>query len=248
MTKTRHKAKAAATYHNSENVYAMNSYMADQKIQNKKVYLKAKSVRQEEYISLLTDWNKQLVLATGPAGTGKSYLAVLAGIQALKSKEVQKIVITRPAVAAGDEQHGFLPGTITEKMAPWTQPIFDVMQEYYSVRDLTHMLEEKIIELAPLAFLRGRSFSNCWIIADESQNCSKPLMKMLLTRIGEGSKMIVTGDINQTDREFTNNNGLQDFISRLSYCSDSIGTVDFDTADIQRSELVKEILYLYGED
>lgn len=248
MTKPRRKARAA-TYHNDNNVFAMRGYAEDQKIQNKKVYLKPKSEKQAEYIDVLTDWEKQLVLTTGPAGTGKSYLAVLAGIKALKEKDIQKLIITRPAVGADDEKHGFLPGTIDEKMAPWVRPLFDVMQEYYTVRELIEMRDEQIIELSPLAFMRGRSFSNSWIIFDEAQNSSINQMKMVLTRIGEGSNMVVTGDMNQTDKAFMNNNGLKDFASRLVHSrSNSIALVNFDTTDIQRSSLCREVLNLYGEE
>ena len=247
MTKPRRKARVA-TYHSDNNVFAMRGYAEEQKIQNRKVYLKPKSEKQAEYIDVLTDWNKQLVLTTGPAGTGKSYLAVLAGIKALKEKEIEKIVITRPAVGVENESHGYLPGTMNEKMAPWTQPILDVLLEYYRQADIAVMLDEKIIELAPLAYQRGRTFKNSWVIVDESQNMTINQMKMILTRLGDNSKMIVTGDLQQTDKQFSSKNGLLDFIERMKVTSnDLFSHCEFSGLDIQRGEVVAAVLKMYGD-
>lgn len=213
--------------------------------QRKEVHLTPKSLKQEEYIELLLDPTKYVVFATGPAGTGKTMLAVLAAIKAYKEGTCDKIIITRPAVTVDDEQHGFLPGDLNEKMAPWTRPIFDVMKEYYSPREITQMLEDEIIEVSPLAFLRGRTFKNSWIIFDEAQNSSLMSMKTALTRIGDNSKMIITGDLDQTDlRQSTN--GLSDFLSKLKKGNSSIiALVEFNKKDIQRSQAVKEVLAIY---
>ena len=131
-------------------------------------------------------------------GTGRTLLGVLAAI-GLRSGKCEKIIVTRPAVSV-DEQHGFLPGTLVEKMAPWTRPIFDVFEEYWSPQQIEAMITDGVIEIAPLAYMRGRTFKNCYIIADEMQNATPSQMKMLLTRIGTGSRIVVTGDLNQHDR------------------------------------------------
>jgi phosphate starvation-inducible PhoH-like protein len=217
--------------------------------QRKEVRLIPKSLKQEEYIDLLLDPQKLVIFATGPAGTGKTMLAVLAAIKAYKAGECEKIVITRPAVGVDDEKHGFLPGDLNEKMAPWTRPIFDVMKEYYSPREIALMLEDEIIEISPLAFLRGRTFKNSWIIFDEAQNSTSNQMKMVLTRIGDNSKMVITGDLNQNDRKFASENGLREFIALLpKRTSQMIQLVNFDNKDIMRHNVVREVLTMYGEE
>jgi len=216
--------------------------------QRKTVTLIPKSVNQEEYIELLTDNSKSIVFATGPAGTGKTMLAVLAGIKAYKEGEVKKIVLTRPAVGVDDEQHGFLPGDINAKMEPWTRPLFDVFHEHYSPKEVARMLEEQTIEISPLAFQRGRTFKDCWIVFDEAQNSTVNQMKMILTRLGEGTKIVVTGDLNQTDRQFKVNNGLTDIVAKIKLSkSDVFGLAGFSTRDVQRSRAVSEVLKIYGE-
>ena len=175
-------------------------------------------------------------------------LAVLAGLQALRKGEVNKIVLTRPAVGVDDERHGFLPGTLNQKMEPWTKPLFDVVMEYYDKREVAKMVEEEIIEISPLAYMRGRNLKNSFIICDEMQNATVNQMKMVLTRIAENSKLVVTGDLNQTDRQFTKTNGLLDFIERMREQSSSgIGHVHLSAKDIQRHPIVKEVLTIYGE-
>jgi len=211
-----------------------------------KVTILPKNLAQEDYLALLDNPQKDIVFATGPAGTGKTMIAVLTAIRALKSGQVDKIVVTRPAVSV-DEQHGFLPGTLVEKMAPWTRPIFDVFEEYYSPREIEAMIAENIVEIAPLAYMRGRTFKNAWIIADEMQNATPSQMKMLLTRIGQGSRLVVTGDLAQHDRGY-DNNGLKDFIHRINDVSQHIGSVEFDQCDVERHPAVKEVLALYGEE
>lgn len=211
-----------------------------------RVKILPKNLAQEDYLALLDDPYKDIVFASGPAGTGKTMMAVLAAIRSLKAGEIDKIVVTRPAVSV-DEQHGFLPGTLVEKMAPWTRPIFDVFEEYYSPKEIETMIAENIIEIAPLAYMRGRTFKNAIIIADEMQNATVNQMKMLLTRIGTGSRIIVTGDLAQHDRGF-DNNGLKDFISRLSSNSQRIGAVEFTQEDVERHPAVKEVLKIYGDE
>lgn len=212
------------------------------------VELIPKSLNQETYIDLLTDDSKLIIFATGPAGTGKTMLAVMAAIKAYKEGTCKKIVITRPAVGVDDEQHGFLPGTLNQKMEPWTRPIMDVFAEYYKPAEITRMLDEQIIEVSPLAFMRGRTFKNSWIIADEMQNATPSQMKMLLTRLGDGSKMVVTGDTRQADRK-EDNNGLLDFkrlVSQYENCKFVAG-VEFAGKDVHRHQAVVEVLRIYGE-
>lgn len=239
----RNKKYAAQQQIPHENTISFNSYL------NRRPTLNPKSLKQEDYIELLTNPDKHIVLAVGPAGTGKTMLAVLAGVRALKDGTVKKIVVTRPAVGVDDEKHGFLPGDINSKMEPWVKPIFDVILEYYTHRDLQKMLDEEIIEISPLAFMRGRNLRDAFIICDEMQNATTNQMKMVLTRLAEGSKMVVTGDLHQMDKKFHSDNGLKDFISRLnSHKSRSIGLVEFATSDVQRHRVVREVLNLYGEE
>ena len=210
-----------------------------------RVSLHARNANQKEYLKKLQDENTNIVLAIGPAGTGKTMLAVQHGIKLFQDGLVDKIVVTRPAVSV-DEDLGFLPGDLNEKMAPWTRPIFDVFLEYYKQTDITKMLDEGVIEISPLAYMRGRTFKNAYIIADECQNTTVNQMKMLLTRLGEGSKMVVTGDLAQADR--MNDNGLIDFCNllagkQLKY----VDIIEFDHRDIERHNAVKEILSIYGD-
>ena len=219
-----------------------------QERQRRKVELIPKSLNQETYIDLLTDPHKLIIFSTGPAGTGKTMLAVMAAIQAYQRGDCSKIVITRPAVAVDDEQHGFLPGDINAKMAPWTRPIMDVFAEYYRQSEITCMLDEGTIEVSPLAYMRGRTFRNSIIIADEMQNATPSQMKMLLTRLGDNSKMVVTGDTQQADRR-ESENGLIDFKRLVSGfgASKFIAGIEFAGRDIQRHAAVAEVLKIYGE-
>ena len=174
--------------------------------------------------------------------------AVLAGLRAYQQGECSRIIITRPAVGVDDEQHGFLPGDLNAKMAPWTRPIIDYIGEYYRPQDINAMLEDQLIEISPLAYMRGRTFKNAWIIADEMQNATPNQMKMLLTRLGEGSKLIVTGDTQQTDRR-ESENGLLDFkrlVKEYESCNYVAG-IEFGGRDIQRHPAVLEILKIYKE-
>jgi len=243
MSKRRTSSRHLAAVE-TNNTLSFNQYVQ----QRKTVHLIPKSLNQETYIELLTDETKHIVFATGPAGTGKTMLAMLAGIKAFKEGSVSKIILTRPAVGVDDEKHGFLPGNITAKMEPWTRPLFDVMQEYYSTKDIARMIDENTIEIAPLAFMRGRTFKEAWVVADEMQNATPGQIKMLLTRLGEGSKIVVTGDTRQADRS-DNDNGLLDFkglVERYQH-SKYVAGVEFGARDIARHPAVKEILDIYGE-
>jgi phosphate starvation-inducible PhoH-like protein len=211
-----------------------------------RVVVSARNPNQKLYLQKLQDDIKNIVLAIGPAGTGKTMLAVQHGIKMFQDGLVDKIVVTRPAVSV-DEDLGFLPGTLNEKMAPWTRPIFDVFQEYYKQSEIAKMLEEGIIEISPLAYMRGRTFKNAYIVADEMQNATVNQMKMLLTRLGENSKMVVTGDLAQADR--LSDNGLINFCKLLKDKRDltHIDIVQFDSRDIERHNAVKEVLAVYGD-
>ena len=159
---------------------------------------------------------------------------------------ITKIIITRPAVSV-DEQLGYLPGTLAEKMAPWTRPIFDIFEEYYGVMETARMLEEGVIEISPLGFMRGRTFKHAYIILDEAQNCTVSQMTMVCTRIGEGSSMVITGDLNQHDRGFEDN-GLSDFLKRFPKSDSDIAICKFNRTHVERDPLVSKILGIYGQD
>ncbi len=212
----------------------------------KKIKILPRNVHQEDYIELLNDIQKSIVFATGPAGTGKTMLAVQMGIQKLDAGEIDRIVVTRPAVSV-DEQHGFLPGDLNKKMEPWTRPIFDFLEEHYTPKRVLQMLEDKEIEISPLAYMRGRTFKRCWIVADEMQNATPEQMKMLLTRIGEGSKIVVTGDLAQHDRGYEAN-GLKDFTDRLNPNHTRIGLVHFTKKDVERHPVVVDVLNIYKDE
>ena len=241
MQKRKHKEKFI------NNVTQIENYLKEPAKKNR-VEIIPRNLNQEHYLSLLLDSRKSIVVATGPAGTGKTLLAMMAAIKALKERQITKIILTRPAVGVEDEKHGFLPGTLQQKMEPWTKPLFDVLHEYYTTRDTQSMLEVGTIEICPLAFMRGRTFKNCYVIADEMQNATPNQMKMLLTRIGEESRILVTGDIRQTDRK-EGENGLLDFNRLLAVFEGSkyVSSVKFDNKDIERHPAVEEILNIYGE-
>jgi phosphate starvation-inducible protein PhoH and related proteins len=212
-------------------------------IQNK--FAKPKNASQAKYMYALNNINNKIIIATGPAGTGKTLFATEFGLKQFLFTKYEKIIFTRPAVSV-DEDLGYLPGTLEEKMAPWIRPIYDILYKFFSVAEVTYMIHEKKIEIAPLAYMRGRTFKNTWIIADEMQNSTKNQMKMLLTRLGENSRMVITGDLDQHDRT-GEINGLQDFLEKFRGCrSNSISSIEFEVGDIEREQVVKEILDIYG--
>ena len=217
-----------------------------QDYRRKKLQILPRNLHQEDLLDYLDDTSKHIVFATGPAGTGKTMMAVQMGIKKLEDGEVEKLVITRPAVSV-DEQHGFLPGDLKQKMEPWTRPIFDFLEDYYKPKQVLQMVENKTIEISPLAYMRGRTFKNSWIIADEMQNATQEQTKMLLTRIGEGSKIVVTGDLAQHDRGFTNN-GLKDFLNKYNAQTvNTIAHVQFGKRDVERHPVVADVLQIYDE-
>ena len=226
---------------------ASNNVISFSKQQPKQINILPRNINQETYMLKLLDPKKDIVFGVGPAGTGKTLLAVQVAIKLFKEGAIDKIVVTRPAVSA-DEDLGFLPGTMEEKMAPWTRPIFDVFKEYFSAKELEGMMYDGVIEISPLAYMRGRTFKKSIIVADEMQNATPNQMKMLLTRIGEKSQMVVTGDLAQADK--LSNNGLIDFIKSLEKHRETthIDIVRFQTHDIERHDAVKEVLAVYGDE
>lgn len=210
----------------------------------KEVRIVPRNFKQDDLLELLQDENKHIVFATGPAGTGKTIVSTLYAIQQFKKGNIDKIVITRPAVSV-DEQHGFLPGSLVEKMAPWTRPIMDVFEEFYHPKEIEYLVENNKVEIAPLAYMRGRTFKNAIILADEMQNATREQMKMLLTRIGDNSKLIVNGDLAQHDRGY-DSNGLKDFLGLLEKRnSKMMGSVEFTNSEVERHPVVSDVLKIY---
>ena len=235
------RARKSKNFHN--NVVQINNYLPEKQ---KVVKIIPRNRSQEQYMLTLANPKKDVVFGIGPAGTGKTLIAVLTAIKFFKEGVVDKIIVTRPAVSV-DEDLGFLPGTLEQKMAPWTRPIFDVLREYFNAREIEGMIEEGIIEIAPLAYMRGRTFKQSFILADEMQNATPNQMKMLLTRLGEGSMMAVTGDLAQADR--LKDNGLIDFTKLLESSNTThLDVVQFKQGDIERHEAVKEVLQVYGDE
>ena len=215
------------------------------KLNNRIVQLVPKTVNQEKYILAILNSKIDIVIAAGPAGTGKTYLAMQAAIKAMKAGECERIILSRPAVGVDDEKHGFLPGDLNQKMEPWTKPLIDVLREYYSAKDIAHMLDEQIVEIAPLAFCRGRNFKNSYVVLDEAQNCTPSQLKMIMTRIGVGSKIIITGDVDQADRKSADN-GLLDLLKRLkAHKVPGLETCELDMKDVQRHKIIEHILMMY---
>lgn len=231
------------TFRNKKNTGHGNTNPLITSIEKKMV--KPKNPSQEQYVSMLNNKEKKIVFAIGPAGTGKTLFATQYAIKQFLLGTVDKIIFTRPTVSV-DEDIGFLPGSIEEKLSPWLRPIFDILYEFITVKEVQSYLEEKVFEMAPIGYLRGRTFKRSFIIADEMQNCTQNQMKMLLTRLGEGSRMIITGDLEQHDRTGATN-GLADFLSKLrKKRSDSIGMIEFEPNDILREPIIKEVLEIYS--
>ena len=220
---------------------------------SKKLYglpYKPKKENQQSYVSYLNAKQNKLIFAIGPAGTGKTLFACNRAIQELKDGTVDKIIVTRPIVPV-EEDLGFLPGNINKKMDPWVRPIYDLFLESFSQKELEAMVHTGVIEISPLAYMRGRTFKNSFIIADEMQNSSPNQMLMLITRIGVGSRMVITGDLKQSDKGIYS--GLSDFIERYRYCTmnkqdinvDFIKVIEFNIQDVERSEVVQGVLNIY---
>jgi phosphate starvation-inducible protein PhoH len=229
-------------------LYENIQYLSPQeklKFENK--FTQPKNNSQEIYNNLLKQKTKKIVVATGPAGTGKTLFATEYGVKNFLLGTYEKLIFTRPSVSV-DEDLGYLPGTLEEKMAPWVRPIYDVLYNFISPKEVSFLMEEKIIEISPLGYMRGRTFKNCWIVADEMQNSSISQMKMLLTRLGENSRLVITGDLDQYDRA-NELNGLEDFLNKFrGKRSSSITSFEFQRSDIQREDVVKEVLDIYGGD
>lgn len=203
-----------------------------------------KTLGQQKYIETIR--NNTLTFAIGPAGTGKTYLAMALSVMALKNKEAERIILTRPAVEAG-EKLGFLPGDLTQKVDPYLRPLYDAMYDFMGADSYTRLLERGTVEVAPLAYMRGRTLSDAFIILDEAQNTTPEQMKMFLTRIGFNSKVIVTGDITQTDLPAGKSSGLAEAIRILDGIP-GIGIVELTGKDIVRHELVQRIVEAYAEN
>jgi len=211
-------------------------------------FYKPKSLNQKNYIKSLENEDIKLVAGIGPAGCGKTLFACLHAITHLKNGKAEKIILTRPIVSV-EEDLGFLPGNINQKMEPWTKPMFDIFSEFYKKQEIDSMVNNNIIEISPLGLMRGRTFKNAIVIADEMQNSLPSQMFMLTTRIGENSKMIITGDLLQSDLKVKN--GLHDFIEKYNRFSsiksvENIDIIQFEKEDVERSQIVKTILEMYN--
>jgi phosphate starvation-inducible PhoH-like protein len=217
-----------------------------------------KGENQKKYVECLNNDNNKIIVVYGPAGTGKTMFACIKAINLLKSGILNKIILTRPVVTV-EEELGFLPGNIVKKMDPWTRPIFDIFSEFYSKAELDNMVYNNVIEISPLAFMRGRTFKNAFIIADEMQNSSPNQMMMLTTRIGTNSRMVITGDLKQTDK--TSQNGLSDFVQKINIYyenkdnesknktienKNNIQLIEFMNKDVERSDIVKNVIEIYN--
>ena len=203
--------------------------------------IKAKT-KNQRYLVEASDKN-DIVFAIGPAGTGKTYTAVALAVKALKNRVVKKIILTRPAVEAG-ESLGFLPGDLKEKVDPYLRPLYDGLDDMFPADKLQHFLDTRVIEIAPLAFMRGRTLDNAFIILDEAQNTTTTQIKMFLTRLGPTAKCIITGDLSQVDLPYSQKSGLRRAIDLLENL-DGIATVYLNADDVVRHRLVKEIIKAY---
>jgi phosphate starvation-inducible PhoH-like protein len=206
--------------------------------------IRPKTVNQKKLVREISD--NDLVFALGPAGTGKTYISVAMAVRALKTKQVKKIIITRPAVEAG-ENLGFLPGDLKEKIDPYLRPIYDALNDMIPFEKLKYYMEREIIEIAPLAYMRGRTLHNAFILLDEAQNTTPMQMKMFLTRMGPDSKMIVTGDTSQIDLPSNQRSGLKE-ATRILWNVKGIGFVELSDKDVVRHRLVRDIIEAYGRE
>ena len=205
--------------------------------------IRARSANQQRMVDAVAQ--SDMLFALGPAGSGKTYTAIALAVRALRNREVRRIVLSRPAVEAG-ERLGFLPGDLKEKIDPYLQPLYDALNDMIPAKKLESHLEEGVIQIAPLAFMRGRTLDNAFVILDEAQNTTLPQMKMFLTRMGMNSKFIITGDVTQIDLPRTQDSGLVQAI-RLLKKIDGISIVELDESDIVRHRLVKEIVKAFDK-
>ncbi len=206
--------------------------------------IKCKTVGQKNYVAAVE--KNTITFGVGPAGTGKTYLAVCLAVAAYKGKEVEKIILTRPAVEAG-EKLGFLPGDLQTKVDPYLRPLYDALQELFGLETYQKLMEKGVIEVAPLAYMRGRTLSDAFVILDEAQNATREQMKMFLTRLGEGSKMVVTGDLTQTDLPDGKTSGLKHAVKILDGVEE-IAVCKLSEKDVVRHPLVSRIVRAYEHD
>lgn len=211
------------------------------KVRNKTIV--PRTINQKRYLKFIQ--RHDIVFGIGPAGTGKTYIAVAAAIQALLNKEIDKIIISRPAVEAG-EALGFLPGDLTEKIDPYLRPIYDAMNDLIGTEDRLRMMDKGVIEIAPLAYMRGRTLSNAFVMLDEAQNTTPEQMMMFLTRLGENSRMIITGDITQVDLPRAKTSGLKQAVQVLGR-TEGIKLFYFEHSDVVRHKLVSRIIQAYEQ-
>ncbi len=231
----------------SESIIKMNikeDAQMDLFIQTKKRKIIPRSENQNLYFKLLN--SKNIIFAIGPAGTGKTYVAVAKAVSALQDGKVNKIILSRPAVEAG-EKLGFLPGDLKEKVDPFLRPIYDALYSMLPFEQVEKKILNNTIEIAPIAFMRGRTLEDCFIILDEAQNTTKTQMKMFLTRLGKNSQMVIVGDITQIDLISEKDSGLKDALKKLSKIND-IGFIELNEKDVVRHELVKKIINAYDKD
>ena len=203
--------------------------------------IKARGKNQQEYIKKI--FSKELIFGVGPAGTGKTFLAVACAVDALLNEKVKRIVLIRPAVEAG-EKLGFLPGDLSQKVDPYLRPLYDALYEMLGMERVNKLIEKEIIEVAPLAYLRGRTLNNCFIIMDESQNTTQDQMKMVLTRMGFGSKAVINGDLTQIDLPKHSVSGLHHVMGVMEGVKE-IGVIQFQSSDVVRHPLVRKIIDAY---
>lgn len=210
---------------------------------NSGLIIKARTGNQRKIVEAIS--KKDMVFAVGPAGTGKTYTAVALAVRALKNREVKKIILTRPAVEAG-ENLGFLPGDLKEKLDPYLQPLYDALGDMIAPEKLVYYLESRVIQIAPLAFMRGRTLDNAFVILDEAQNATEGQLKMFLTRMGASAKFVITGDITQIDLPKNQPSGLPQAM-RLLKDVEGVEIIHLDGSDVIRHKLVKKIIELYSQ-
>jgi phosphate starvation-inducible PhoH-like protein len=203
--------------------------------------IRAKTKNQKRMLE--SSQKNDIIFAIGPAGTGKTYTAVAIAVMALKNREVKKVILTRPAVEAG-ENLGFLPGDLKEKIDPYLRPLYDALEDMIPADKLKSMIESRTVEVAPLAFMRGRTLDNCYVILDEAQNSTDLQLKMFLTRMGPNAKLMITGDLSQIDLPKKQQSGLQKALNILNDIA-GISIIELDTSDVVRHRLVKEIINAY---